>query len=64
MKTPQSPEYIKATYKRKDVPVLLTEHQTMEAYWESGGIAPMHSLTSTTDGGEWSVSRSGRFTSR
>jgi hypothetical protein len=26
--------------KGKDVPVLLTEHHDMKAYWISGGIAP------------------------
>jgi len=34
----------------------------MEAYWGSGGIAP-RLLDLATDGGEWSASRPGRFTS-
>jgi hypothetical protein len=36
----------------------------MEAYWESGGIAPTHSLTSALNGREWSASRPNRFTPR
>jgi hypothetical protein len=36
----------------------------MKAYWGSGGTVPPRSLTSTLDGGEWSASRPGRFTSR
>jgi hypothetical protein len=35
----------------------------MEAYWESGGIAP-RILTLALDGGEWTASRPGRFTPR
>jgi hypothetical protein len=35
----------------------------MKAYWGSRGIAP-HTLTSALDGGEWSISRPGRFTPR
>jgi hypothetical protein len=35
----------------------------MKAYWGSGSIST-HSLTSELDGGEWSASRPGRFTSR
>jgi hypothetical protein len=34
----------------------------MEAYWGNGGIAPR--TDSALDGGEWSVSRPGRFTPR
>jgi hypothetical protein len=30
----------KCEVKGKVVPVLLTEHDAMKAYWESGGIAP------------------------
>jgi hypothetical protein len=33
----------------------------MKTYWGSGGIAPPF-LTSALDGGEWSFSRTGRFT--
>jgi hypothetical protein len=36
----------------------------MKAYWGSGGIAPIHSLTSALDGGEWSASCPGHFTPR
>jgi hypothetical protein len=36
----------------------------MEAYWGSGGIAPIHSLTSALGGNEWSASRPGCFTPR
>jgi hypothetical protein len=36
----------------------------MKAYWGSGGIAPLIFLTSALDGGEWSASRTGRFTPR
>jgi hypothetical protein len=39
----------------------LTEHHAMKAYWGMEVIS-MHSLTSALDGGEWSVSRTGRFT--
>jgi hypothetical protein len=35
----------------------------MKAYWESGGIAPLI-FSPSLDGGEWSASRPGRFTSR
>jgi hypothetical protein len=35
----------------------------MKAYWGSGDIAPCIS-SSSLDGGEWSASRSGRFTFR
>jgi len=31
----------KVTGKGKVVPVLLTEHHAMEAYWGNGGIAPL-----------------------
>jgi hypothetical protein len=34
----------------------------MKAYWGSGGISPIHSLTSALDGGEWSASHPGHFT--
>jgi hypothetical protein len=36
----------------------------MKAYWGNGGIAPLIFFTSAIDGGEWSASRPGRFTSR
>jgi hypothetical protein len=36
----------------------------MKAYWGSGGISPPILLTSALDGGEWSASRPGRFTSK
>jgi hypothetical protein len=42
----------------------LTKHHAMKAYWWSGGIAPRILLTFALDGGEWSASRSGRFTHR
>jgi hypothetical protein len=41
----------------------LAEHHAMKAYWESGGI-DLRILASARDGGEWSVSRSSRFTPR
>jgi hypothetical protein len=44
-------------------PCALTEHHAMKAYWE-WRHSSTNSLTSTLDGGEWSVSRSGRFTPR
>jgi len=44
--------------------LLLAEHHIMKAYWGSGGIAPIHSLTSALDGGEWSASCPGHFTPR
>jgi hypothetical protein len=40
-----------------------TKHQVMKTYWGSGGIAP-RILDLGLDGGEWSVSRPGRFTPR
>jgi hypothetical protein len=47
----------------KDVPVLLTEHHTMMAYWGSRGIAPhILDLTSALDGGKWFASHTGHFT--
>jgi hypothetical protein len=47
--------------KGKVVPVLLTEHHATKAYW--GVEVSLHAfLTSALDGGEWSVSRPGRFT--
>jgi hypothetical protein len=36
----------------------------MKAYLGEWRYSPTHSLTSALDGGEWSVSRSGRFTPR
>jgi hypothetical protein len=36
----------------------------MKACWGSGSIAPRILLTSALDGGEWSVSRPGHFTTR
>jgi hypothetical protein len=36
----------------------------MKAYWGSGSGGSTYSLTSVLDGGEWSVSLPGRFTSR
>jgi len=46
------------------VPVLfLTEHHAMKASWD-WRYRSMHSLTSALDEGEWSASRSGRFTQR
>jgi hypothetical protein len=51
--------------KGKFVPVLflLIDHYAMKAYWGSGGM-PSHYLTSALDAGEWSASRTGRFTPR
>jgi hypothetical protein len=46
--------------KGKFVPVLLTEHHAMKAYWEQK-YSSTHSLTSALDGGEWSVPRLGHF---
>jgi hypothetical protein len=41
----------------------LIEHHAMKAYWGSEG--KLHALlTSALDGGEWSASRTGRFTPR
>jgi hypothetical protein len=42
------------------VPVLLTEHHAMKAYWESGDIAPCILDLGTRR--EWVASRPGRFT--
>jgi hypothetical protein len=39
------------------------ENHAMKAYGGSGGTVPL-TLTSALDGGEWSASRSGRFTAR
>jgi hypothetical protein len=49
--------------KSKLLPVLLTEHHAMKAYW-GVEVCSTHSLTSVVYGGEWSASRSGRFTPR
>jgi hypothetical protein len=48
------------------VHVVLNEHHTMKAYRVLGewSYSSTHSLTSALDGGEWSVSRPGRFTLR
>jgi hypothetical protein len=43
--------------------LFLTKHHAMKTYWRSGGETP-RILTSALDGGEWSASRSGGFTSR
>jgi hypothetical protein len=58
---PPTYPYIKG--KGKGVPVLLTKYHDMKAY---GGveICSTRSLISALDGGEWSDSRPGRFTSR
>jgi hypothetical protein len=51
--------------KDKVVPVLLSEHHDMKAYWGEGWMySSMHSLTLALDGGEWSASRPGRFIPR
>jgi hypothetical protein len=42
---------------------LLTELNAIETYWGNGGIAHAF-FTSALDGGKWSASRSGRFTTR
>jgi hypothetical protein len=42
----------------------LTEYHAMEAYWWSGGIVLHAFLTSALDGGEWSCSRPGHFTTK
>jgi hypothetical protein len=44
--------------------LFLTKHHAMKAYWGEWTYSSMHSLTSALDGGEWSVSRPGRFTHR
>jgi hypothetical protein len=50
--------------KGKVVPVLfLTKHRAMKAYWE-WRYSSTHSLTLALDGGEWSASQPGRFTSK
>jgi len=41
----------------------LTKHHAVKTYWGSGGIAHAF-LTMALDVGEWSASRSGRFTPR
>jgi hypothetical protein len=41
----------------------LTKNHVMKTYWGSGGIAP-RILDLALDGGEWSASRPGRFTSQ
>jgi len=38
----------------------LTKYHAMKAHWGSGDIAPR--ILTSTDGGEWSASRPGRFT--
>jgi hypothetical protein len=43
--------------KCKVVPVLLTDHHPMKAYWREWRYSSTHSLTSALGGGEWSVSR-------
>jgi hypothetical protein len=48
--------------KKKIVPDV-TEHHATKVYWEWRYIS-MHSLASALDGGEWSASCPGRFTSR
>jgi hypothetical protein len=39
----------------------LTKHHAMKTYWGSGGVVHAF-LTSVLVGGEWSNSRTGRFT--
>jgi hypothetical protein len=43
--------------------VILTEHDAMKAM-DEWMYSSTHSLTPALDGGEWSVSRPGRFTPR
>jgi hypothetical protein len=45
------------------VSLCLTKHHAMKTYWGSGGIVP-RIFSSARDGGEWSASRPGRFTTR
>jgi hypothetical protein len=40
----------------------LGKHHAMKTYWGSGGIAPRILDLGTRYGGEWSASRTGRFT--
>jgi hypothetical protein len=40
----------------------LAKHHSIKSYWGSGGIAPRIIWPRQIDGGEWSVSRPGRFT--
>jgi hypothetical protein len=48
----------------KVVPMpFVTEHYAMKAYWGME-VQLQHSLTSALHGGDWSASRSGRFTPR
>jgi hypothetical protein len=42
----------------------LTGHHAIKAYWGSKQYISNHSLTSALDGGEWSVSRTGRLAPR
>jgi hypothetical protein len=46
------------------LPLCSCKHQAMKAYWGAELYRSMQSLTLTLDGGESSVSRSGRFTPR
>jgi hypothetical protein len=53
-----------SSWRGKDkVSLSLTEHQAIKTYW--GVEVELHAfLTAALDGGEWSASRSGRFTPR
>jgi hypothetical protein len=54
---------LKAKVKVKLSLCVLTEHHAMKAYWGSGGI-DARILDPALDGGEWSISCSGRYTAR
>jgi hypothetical protein len=50
--------------KVKLLSLCLTKHHAMKALWGEWMYSSTHSLTLALDGGEWSASRSGRFTPR
>jgi hypothetical protein len=54
-------EEVKEKVKVK-VSLCLTKHHAMKTYWGVEVYSSTAFLTSTLDGGEWSASRSGRFT--
>jgi len=57
--------HIKVKVKVKvKAPLCFTEHQRHKGVLGEWKYSSTHSLTSALDGGEWSASRSGRFTPR